>query len=177
MHSIRGKRIEVSAKDAVVRGLVQSNTGPSTWMFSIDYNDYGHITGRYWLRSENNDSPVPQVIANKIRDAIELELIKNELEVQQKEYICTRCGAVLNEQEGFDPGNQSWICKECGQQLISEDFQSDVFGDVVWYCDKCGSVLNRQEGFTERNGKWQCTECGFENDVTADNIKDGDTFN
>ena len=146
-------------------------------MFSIDYNDYGHITGKYWLRSENDDSPVPQVIAKKIRDAIELKLIKGELEGPQDEYICPRCGAVLNEQEGFDPDNQSWVCKICGQQLTGDDLQSDVFGDVVWYCDQCGAILNRQEGFTEEAGTWQCTECGFKNDVTADNIQDGSLFN
>ena len=72
--SIKGKKIEISTKEAVVRGLVQSNTGLSTWMFRIDYNDYGHITGKYWLRSENDDSPVPRVIAEKIRDSIGLKL-------------------------------------------------------------------------------------------------------
>lgn len=177
VNSIKGKKIEISVKEAVIRGLVQSNTGLSTWMFSIDYNDYGHITGKYWLRSENDDSPVPQVIAKKIRDAIELKLIKGELEGPQDEYICPRCGAVLNEQEGFDPDNQSWVCKICGQQLTGDDLQSDVFGDVVWYCDQCGAILNRQEGFTEEAGTWQCTECGFKNDVTADNIQDGSLFN
>lgn len=168
--SIKGKRIEVSAKGAVVKGLVQSNSGLSTWMFSVDFNDYGHITGNYWLKSENEDSPVPQVIGNTIRSCIEMKL--DGLYVDENEYYCPHCNAILNYQRGFSPANTSWVCKGCGQQLFGDDLKSDVFGDVVWYCDNCGAVLNKQPGFTEEKGIWHCSECGFENDVTEDNIEE-----
>lgn len=68
--TVKGKKIEITVKEAVVKGIVQSNSGLSTWMFRVDFNDYGHITGRYWLWSENDDSPVPKVVANRIRDSI-----------------------------------------------------------------------------------------------------------
>lgn len=106
--------------------------------------------------------------------------IRNELiskEIRTDKYFCTCCGASLDDQKGFDPEMNSWVCRKCGQQLTGNDLKSDLFGDVVWYCDQCGVVLNRQEGFTEEAGTWRCTGCGFENDVTADNIKDGSLFN
>lgn len=68
--SIRGRKIEITIEEAIVRGSVESNTGLSTWRFKIDFNDYGHITGQYWLKYENHDSRVPIVIAEKISDLI-----------------------------------------------------------------------------------------------------------
>lgn len=45
--------------------------------------------------------------------------------------------------------------------------------DCDWYCDSCGAFLNSQSGFTVSSGIWTCEECGYENDVTEDNIVDG----
>ena len=42
------KRLSETHIDGVILyGTVLSKSGISTWSFSIDFNDYGHITGRY----------------------------------------------------------------------------------------------------------------------------------
>ena len=38
---------------------VGSNSGLSTWTAEIDFNDYGRLTGKYWVSSENSDSLIP----------------------------------------------------------------------------------------------------------------------
>lgn len=55
---------------------------------------------------------------------IKAELVN--LNIRTEKYYCTRCGAILDEQKGFDPDEKSWVCKKCGQQLTGEESGSDV---------------------------------------------------
>jgi hypothetical protein len=62
-------------KDVVVTGMtvtvqVGSVSGLSTWKAEIDFNDYGHLTGAYWLDAENSDSLIPGHFANAMRAQI-----------------------------------------------------------------------------------------------------------
>ena len=87
------------------------------------------------------------------------------------EYFCPHCGAILNDQPGFDPNNGTWTCTECGTRLMGDDiYEGDIFEGVAWCCDKCGALLNRQIGFTDAYGSWTCTECGYENGTTESDI-------
>lgn len=61
---------DLYAEEAVVCGTVCSQSGISYWNFKIDFNDYGHLTGRYWLSSENNDSEIPSTVAKKVSSQI-----------------------------------------------------------------------------------------------------------
>ena len=63
---IKGRRIEISIHGPIIEGLVWSNTNLSTWRFNVDFNDYGHITGNYWVWSENNQSAIPRVIGKTV---------------------------------------------------------------------------------------------------------------
>lgn len=49
---------------------VRSSSGLSTWQAEVDFNDYGHLTGAYWLKSENADSLIPKHFAESIRAQI-----------------------------------------------------------------------------------------------------------
>ena len=91
------------------------------------------------------------------------------------EYFCPNCGAVLNNQYGFDPNCGTWTCTECGTHLMDEDvYEGDTFEGVAWYCDVCGALLNRQTGFSDSYGSWECTNCGHRNCTTeADIINTG----
>ena len=44
---------------------------------------------------------------------------------------------------------------------------------VNWYCDNCDAYMNNQDNFTTDYGKWKCEFCGFVNDVTENNIGNG----
>jgi ribosomal protein L37AE/L43A len=168
--TIKGKKIEISIDEAIIRGLVQSNTGLSTWMFSVDFNDYGHITGTYWLKTENDDSPIPYVIGDRVKDAIKKKLAGGRLQKMEREYYCPNCGADLTEQDGFKPSEGRWICTECGTHLYDEQYEGNLYKDVIWYCDKCGAFLNKQPGFDEMLDKWTCVECGHTNFINDKNI-------
>lgn len=59
-------------EDVVTTGMtvilnVRSNSGLSTWKAEIDFNDYGHLTGAYWLNSENSDSLIPKHFAEAVQ--------------------------------------------------------------------------------------------------------------
>lgn len=87
------------------------------------------------------------------------------------EYYCPNCGAILNNQLGFDPENGSWTCAECGKHLMDDDvYEGDSYKGLAWYCDNCGALLNRQSGFSDTCGSWTCTECYHTNSINEDEI-------
>lgn len=49
---------------------VRSSSGLSTWTAEVDFNDYGQLTGRYWLKSKNADSSVPEHYARTVQTEI-----------------------------------------------------------------------------------------------------------
>lgn len=65
------KRInDFSINDTVIRARVRSQSGISEWRFTVDFNDYGKITGNYWLNSKNNDLQIPESVAESIKKSI-----------------------------------------------------------------------------------------------------------
>lgn len=54
--------------------IVQSQSGISEWEFWVDFNDYGHITGRFWWHTDNSDSNIPEkfgdIISSFINDIL-----------------------------------------------------------------------------------------------------------
>lgn len=62
------KRVsKITIDGPVINGTVVTQSGISEWNFRIDFNDYGHITGEYWIANDNMDSKIPKVIANKVK--------------------------------------------------------------------------------------------------------------
>lgn len=87
------------------------------------------------------------------------------------EYFCPNCGAILNDQYGFEPSCGTWTCTCCGKHLMDDDiYDGDLYTGVAWYCDECGALLNRQQGFSDIYGSWTCTECGYSNSITESDI-------
>lgn len=66
------KRItQIHVDGTIVYGTVRSQSGLSTWKFNLDFNDYGHITGRYWTYSENKDSLIPKHLGSIIQEELD----------------------------------------------------------------------------------------------------------
>ncbi len=87
------------------------------------------------------------------------------------EYFCPNCGAILNDQDGFDPDEGTWTCTDCGQSLYGDDLcDGNRYPGVLWYCDECGALLNKQDGFADFYDSWICTECGHTNGISEDEI-------
>lgn len=68
---IRRKGISIHVEDAVIYGTVESQSGLSTWHFTLDFNDYGTITGTCWSHSENDDSLIPNKVMENMQEEIE----------------------------------------------------------------------------------------------------------
>lgn len=109
------------AEGTMVYGTVRSQSGISDWCFRIDFNDYGKLTGAYWLSTDNDDSDIPKIVADRIAqqisnypdcmdDTFEDELYREE--VQEG----------LREQDGA-------YCPYCGKQNHNEDAK---------FCMYCG---------------------------------------
>ena len=76
-----GRRIdrvtELSVSGPIVYGTVESITTISEWNFKIDFNDFGRITGSYWLTSDNEDSMIPERVAD-IMSSMIVELLEEK---------------------------------------------------------------------------------------------------
>ena len=68
---IKKKKIDIEVYGPKIYGTVESQSGLTEWDFTIDFNDYGSITGNYWLWSENDDSLIPKRIAEDMQKCIE----------------------------------------------------------------------------------------------------------
>ncbi len=63
------KRIsKFTTEGPIIHATVLSQSGISEWHFSIDFNDYGKITGKHWITKENADSKIPDKIAERIEE-------------------------------------------------------------------------------------------------------------
>lgn len=62
---------QLSIEGPIVYGEVISQSGLTKWNFEIDFNDYGHVTGKYWIFTENNDSNIPTYISDCVKEFIE----------------------------------------------------------------------------------------------------------
>ena len=176
------KRLHVFVNNQFVTGEVKTVSGINSWTFEIDFNDFGKITGDYWfVYSGNTDSDIPSNYAKKLSNAIRY-FIENKSyesceeatdydEDLEEEHFCPNCGAVLDEQPGFNPSNDSYTCKKCGQKLYDSNiYDGENFEGIYWYCDSCNALLNKQRNFNDKNGFWYCSECGHKNIIDEDNI-------
>ena len=107
----------VSIDGPVVYGVVQSQSGISEWNFKLDFNDYGHITGTYWLSSDNDDSGIPERLGDLIRASIKQYSSKDDY--------------VENEEPDFT-NRYNPYCRYCGRQ---QSVSNAVF------CGYCGKRL------------------------------------
>ena len=52
-------------------GTVKTNSGINDWNFKLDFNDYGKISGQYWISFDNNkESDIPRVYGDRLKDEI-----------------------------------------------------------------------------------------------------------
>lgn len=114
-----GKNIKRLAKlstdGSIVHGTVWAQSGISKWNFTIDFNDYGHLTGKYWLSSDNSDSNIPNTLAkriqNGIRDFDQLFIAEsNTTETDCLIVFCPNCGAKIE-------GQDVRFCPYCGKKF------------------------------------------------------------
>ena len=123
----------VSIEGPVVSGKVRTVSGLSHWSFEIDFNDYGHLTGRYWLDTDNDESTIPEVLAGRIASAIKAghceswfyDFADNDEDDNEDDYI--EYDDDLDEQESMN------FCPFCGKRI-------HVLG--ARFCTVCGKKLN-----------------------------------
>ena len=102
----------------IVHGTVRTQSGLSEWHFQIDFNDYGHLTGTYWLSSDNDDSTIPEYVADIISSSIKnfspkrmsYNFNNRIIGNKQKQDICPNCGKQITVL-------QAKYCGFCGKAL------------------------------------------------------------
>lgn len=107
---------EISVDGPIVYGVVQSQSGISEWNFKLDFNDYGHITGTYWLSSDNDDSNIPERFGDLIQSAINNYSSEEDDDDDEPEYnyggngYCPYCGKQQTVSNAV-------FCSYCGNRL------------------------------------------------------------
>lgn len=112
-----GKRIRrigaVSVKGHKVKCKVHAQSGLSTWGFGVDFDSYGHLSSKYTLSSENEDSDIPTVFAERVAQQIRNWKPAGTVEPEDDEYMptpyCPYCGSKA--------GAKASYCSACGVEL------------------------------------------------------------
>lgn len=125
---VSGKNVprltNIYADETMVYGTVRSQKNNSDWCFTIDYNDYGKLTGNYRLNSDNKKSEIPKLVADKIAERIKRfpegtdelfdeEVYRIELEeaiIEEESACCPYCGE-RNRDENAK------FCMHCGMRF------------------------------------------------------------
>lgn len=108
--------ISISCRGSSIKGVVRSQSKLTEWAFWLDFNDWGRLTGSYWITSENDDSIIPKVVGDRISSAVISRVKRSEPEPEDPpiEFIsCPHCGAWV---EADLPR-----CLQCGRQLRSDE--------------------------------------------------------
>ncbi len=105
---------ELSTDGPIVYGTVWAQSGISKWTFTIDFNDYGKITGKYWISSNNSDSDIPGALAKRIQNSIQnfdqFKAENSKTEAGQSTIFCPSCGAKIK-------GKDVKFCPYCGKKF------------------------------------------------------------
>lgn len=117
----------ITVNRSIVTGTVKSNSGLSKWNFTIDFNDYGSVTGKYWITSENEDSNIPLCVAEKIKDEIKSILNSGaSLPNRENAKFETDCTGSFGEVERR-------FCPHCGKRTVLSDIK---------FCTHCGKSVD-----------------------------------
>ena len=112
---------ETTVDEAIVYCTVQSLSKLSEWYLKLDFNDFGHLSGRYWISSDNEDSNIPKHVAENIRSMI-LSYPKSPLPATER----SNASADLDEIQ---------YCPYCGKKTGYQKAK---------YCTCCGAPLQNQ---------------------------------
>ena len=168
--SKRFKRLKVTEIDgAVIYITYYSQSGLSDYDAVIDFNDYGHITGRYWLSNENDDSNLPSKFAECIGEQF-LEVIEsgeddgNDHQVENLDESQNTSDSYYSNQPNVEKNVFPRFCHKCGFRLDGKPYWCKYCGTQIrakrdWYCAVCGDHLNNQPNFNSETGLWTCLKC------------------
>ena len=79
----------------IVSGSFRSQSGLTSCDFEIDFNDYWHITGKYWISSENPESSIPKHITQNICDLLRpffMLMLRLNTNLRKKKYDLSDIG-------------------------------------------------------------------------------------
>ena len=118
------KRLKVSSIDNTTVFLrYSSQSGISKYNASVDYNDYGKITGEYWIKNENNDSQLPEAFAKAMKEMIICKINEDQ------SYSSTSNTFYDSAQEknppkkcllcGYESPGDSIFCAKCGNKFYN----------------------------------------------------------
>ena len=79
----RFKKVEIN--QALINFEVYSNSRISTWCFTLDYNDYGILTEKVRISSENTDSSMPKNVSLRISERLN-DILKNQYILPPDDY-------------------------------------------------------------------------------------------
>ncbi len=77
------KRItKIWVEGATVHCTVESLKHISQWNFSVDFNDWGHVTGTFWTQSGNHDSSIPHSFGMTLSGWIHQALREKDIHIR-----------------------------------------------------------------------------------------------
>lgn len=117
--------VGISVESTTIIGTVESQTKQSNWEFSVNFNNWGHITERRWVWSENDKSNIPQYYAESLSSEIKYLLEKRNIHLMDY-------AEIINGNPSLQTEDDLTFCSRVGfiQRLFSREPQAKLEIDV-----------------------------------------------
>lgn len=127
----RIRRIEeVDVYGPVACFTVRSQSGISTWDFSVDFNNWGHVTGWWKLYTDNTESSIPGVVARDMSSLVEETIERNRRKRYEREESDERSKFSYE----YEQASRVVYCTQCGQAMrlpVTDKV-------IIATCPRCG---------------------------------------
>lgn len=136
--------INVEVINLMIYCDVESITGKTNWSFSVDFNEWGHLTGGFWKYSENMDSEIPEAYGMEVSGRVNALLRSRNISfIDYTEVI--KCDKEAGNLYEFNKrAKKSWIAKVFKRKLIVSNNTENLIGEHLFVT----LALLKRDGFT-----------------------------
>ena len=120
---------QITINGAIIKGLAESHSGRTTWWFTVDFNNWGHITGTRWTWSQKENSNLAEKYGDRVAEKIKSVLKRRNVKVVDYSELID-ADKDVGTIHGLNYKKKFWINKET--QITSEMDATNFNGEHVY---------------------------------------------
>lgn len=136
--------VEIEIIGLQIYCTVESITRKTDWSFSVDFNDWGHLTGGFWRTSENMDSSIPLEYGMEVSGKVNALLKNKNITLIDYDDVVKSDKEAGNLYDFNKRAKKSLAAKLFKRKLVLSNSTSDLIGEHLFVT----LALLKRDGFT-----------------------------